>query len=57
MENIKDAMLQAIEAQACRRTGQLAGDLVRGQQEDKELVLAELDFQRWLAGSCAGCLR
>jgi len=57
MENIKDAMLQAIEAQACRRTGQLAGDLVRVQQEDKELVLAELDFQRWLADSCAGCLR
>ena len=57
MKNVKNAMLRAIEAQAYRRTGELAGELVRVEQEDKELVLAELDFQRWLADSCAGCLR
>ena len=56
MENIKDAILRALGAQAYRRTGKLAGDLVRVQQEDKELVLAELDFQRWLADSIIGCL-
>ena len=57
MKNIKDAMLRDIEAQTYRRTGELAGALVRAKQEEKELVLAELDFQRWLADSISGSLR
>ena len=51
----KTAMLRAIEARAARRLGHLAGELVRARSDDKEQILAELEFQRWLAESCLDC--
>ena len=52
---IKEQLLRGIEAKATRRTGQLASELVRARSRDKELILAELEFQRFLAGSCLDC--
>ena len=52
MREDKNALLQAIEAWAARRLGRLAGELVRAESEDKEPILADLEFQRWLAESC-----
>ena len=56
MRNIKEQLLRGIEAKATRRTGRLASELVRARSKDKELILAELEYQRWLAETCADCL-
>jgi len=56
MENLKDLLVGAIEERAWYRLGKLAGELIRTKSEKKELVLAEIDFQDWLAESCEICL-
>ena len=49
MRRIKDALVEIIGQKAWRRTGELASELVRVKPADKEDVLAELEFQQWLA--------
>jgi len=56
MRSAKDLLLAVMATRARRRTAQLAGDLARAESDDKELVLAELEFQRWLDESCRDCL-
>jgi len=56
MRSIKEQLLRAIEARAVRRIGRLASELVRARSKDRGLVLAELEFQRWLADTCGDCL-
>ena len=56
MRSAKDLMLAVMATRARRRTGQLASDLARADSDDKELILAELEFQRWLDESCRDCL-
>jgi len=56
MSNIKDLLFQLIEERAWYRTGKLAGELVRAPSPEKEPILAELEFQRWLAESCGECI-
>ena len=55
MDEDKNALLRAIQARAVRRLGRLAGELVRAGSEDRELILADLEFQRFLAESCLDC--
>ena len=56
MRNVKEQLLRGIEAKAMCRTGRLASELVRARSKDKELILAELEFQRWLADISGDCL-
>jgi len=56
MRSAKDLILAVMATRARRRTAQLACHLIRADPDDKELVLAELEFQRWLAESCRDCL-
>ena len=56
MRNVKDLMLAVMATRARRRTAQLASDLARAASDDKEMILAELEFQRWLDEACRGCL-
>ena len=56
MRNVKKRLLLGIEAKATRRLGRRAAELVHARSEDKELILAELEFQRWLADTCGDCL-
>jgi len=44
-----------MEARALTRLGSLAGQLVEAEAEGKEEILAEMQFQRWLAESCQVC--
>jgi len=55
MSNIRDLLLQLIEERAWHKAGRLAGELVSVPSPERELILAELEFQRWLAESCAEC--
>lgn len=54
--NMKEFMIRSIEEKAYHRIGRLAGELVRARPEEKELVLAEMQFNQWLAESCFDCL-
>lgn len=53
--NIKHLLIRSIEEKASRRMGQLASELIR--TDSKEIVLAQLQFERWLAESCQECLQ
>ena len=57
MQDPKELVLQVIEAQARHRVGRLAYRLIRAPSEQREVVLAEMEFDRWLAETCAICLR
>jgi hypothetical protein len=57
MNDLKDAMLALIGAQAKAEAAALAGELARAAEGDKESVLAALEFEQWLAQSCRECRR
>jgi hypothetical protein len=56
MRHVEAALIRAIKAQADHRRGALAADLVDAVQDDKEAILAEMDFDAWLANACQDCL-
>ena len=56
MRYAEAALLRAIMAKADRRRGALAADLVDAVQDDKEAILAEMDFDAWLANACQDCM-
>lgn len=56
MESIKDQKLKIIKAKAERQARRLAGEFARAAGEEKEVLLAALQIEQWLAQSCAQCL-
>jgi len=54
---LKDELLMCIRAKAEEEARQLAGELARCASEEKEAVLAALEFEQWLAESCGECLQ
>ena len=56
MRYAEAALLRTIMAKADHRRGALAGDLVDAVQDDKEAILAEMDFDAWLANACRDCM-
>ena len=56
MRHAEAAFLRAIKAKADHRRGALAADLVDAVQDDKEAILAEMDFDAWLSNACVDCL-
>ena len=56
MQDPKDMMLRLIEAKARRRVLRLTYRLVRAPWVQHEDILAEMEFQHWLAESCQLCL-
>jgi hypothetical protein len=56
MRYAEAVLLRAIMAKADHRRGTLAADLVDAVQDDKEAILAEMDFDAWLANACQDCL-
>ena len=55
MDELKDLLIEAIGEQATRRVGDLASQLVHADSRHKELTLAEIEFQRFLAEACLDC--
>ena len=53
MKHSKTLRIRAIEAQAWRRVGLLAGALAAAPSGRKEPILAELEFQHWLTEACS----
>ncbi len=56
MNDIKDVLMRRIAQRALRRTGVLAGQLARADSQAREGILAELQFERWVAECCGLCL-
>ncbi len=54
--NAKDVLIRIIERRARRRVGELSCQMVRATEADRENVLDEMEFQRWLAETCWDCL-
>ena len=57
MTELKDQMLRLIQHDAARKASEFAGQFVRAAPEEKEAILAGIDFERWLAETCEECLQ
>ena len=47
--NVKDVILKRIQRQAQAEAEFLAGEFARAASEEKEAILAALEFEKWLA--------
>jgi hypothetical protein len=52
---MKDQMVHLVHRHAAKNVAALAGELVHATPEEKEAILAGLDFERWLAETCQNC--
>jgi len=46
----KNIILKIIKEHAIKRMGRLSGELARTCSEEKETILAEMEYQRWISG-------
>ena len=56
MRTNKDILIEIIQRKAEQEAAFLAGEFVRAASEEKEEILAALEFEKWLALSCRECL-
>ena len=56
MSEMKDQIIALIQYKAEQDAAELAGDFARAASEEKEELLAALEFEKWLAETCAVCL-
>ena len=56
MSELKDQMIRLIQYKAGQDAADLAGEFARAASEEKEEILAALEFEKWLAETCAVCL-
>ena len=47
--NTKNFILKIIREHAIKRMGRLSGELVRARSEEKETIMAEMEYQRWIS--------
>ena len=56
MNNTDHCLIGLLKARAQRRVGSLAAELVEVSSEEREAVLAQLQYQQWLAEAYQDCL-
>ena len=52
----KNKILAAIQRKSEQRIGQLAGEYTRSKPEEREVIMAGIQFERDLADCCQMCL-
>jgi len=52
----KDILVGRIAHQAEEEVRHLAGEFVRAASEEEERILAEMEYEQWLAETCWECL-
>lgn len=57
MDSVKHQMLAIIKARAEREARILAEEFERAAAEDRDAILAGLEFEQWLAESCGDLVR
>jgi len=55
MIGLKEALLDEVRYRAEAEARRLSCEFVRAASEDKEAILAALEFEKWLAEGCAAC--
>ena len=50
--NVKDLILRKARERALEEAEFLAGEFARAASEEKEAILAALEFEKWLAEAC-----
>lgn len=55
--DVKDQILRGIRDRAWVEARRLAGEFAHAASEEKEAILAGLEFERWLAESCEAVIR
>ena len=56
MVQIKDQIIRIIQTDAGARVASLATELVHSEPQEKEAILAGLEFEKWLEQCCRECL-
>ena len=56
MSQLKDRIVRLIELDARARVAALARSYPQAQPEEREEIMAGIEFERWLADTCAFCL-
>jgi len=56
MGQLTDQIVRAIAEKAERQVAILSGEFARAASEDKGEILAQMEFERWLAENCWDCL-
>ncbi len=56
MTKLKDRMVRLIQQNAAKKMAAFAAEMIHGAPEEKEAILAGLDFERWLEQACQECL-
>ena len=52
----KDQMIEQIMLKLEAEAAYLAGEFARAASEEREAILAEMEFEQWLMGTCDICL-
>ena len=56
MSELKDQIIALIQYKAEQDAAELAGEFARAASEEKEELFAALEFEKWMAETCAVCL-
>ena len=54
--NVKDLILRKMRERALEEAEFLAGEFARAASEEKEAIMAGLEFEKWLAEACLDAL-
>ena len=57
MNQLKRCILRIIGQKAAARAAALSGEYIRAKPEEKEAIIAGIDFERWLSEVSQECLR
>ena len=52
MSKLKDRMVRLIQQDAAEKMAAYAAEMIHAAPEEKEQILAGLEFERWLAQAC-----
>jgi len=56
MTQWKDRIIRCIEQNARQRAATLASSYLRARPEEREAIMAGIEYERWLADTCRECL-
>lgn len=56
MQSNKNQIIQAIKRKAEQEAAYLAGEFARAAAQDKEAILAAMEFEQWMAQTSEVCL-
>jgi len=56
MSKLKDKILRLIQQNSIKRAGKLSREYLRAKPEEKEAIVAGIQFEKWMAEVCDLCL-